>query len=155
MKKIFYSFICLCISVCIASKADGQALSKHEARQLIEKTMTCLKNSDTLSFIKQWQLDNAAWPYHNRPFDSVELKGHFAELRKFLDTAITRNLKIEAIEIFRQDNGNKKNYWAKYKIRGWFYYDKSYRKGIAFNVDYINGNWLYRFEPDYSTQTMK
>lgn len=147
-------FLFLAFFICIIVSAAGQSMSKQDARQLIEKTLTCLKNSDTVSFLKLWHIDNAPWPYHKSPFNSKDLTEHFTELRKFLDTALAQNLKAEDIEIEKQDKGDKKNYWASYKIRAWFHYDKSYRKGIGFNVDRINNDWFYRFEPDYSTQTI-
>ena len=133
----------------LSSSAHGQHLSKQDAKQLIEKTLTCLKNSDTASFVKLWYLDNASRPYHQRHFDTQDLIGHFTELRKFLDTALAQNLKIEEIEIEKQNKNDTKHYWAQYKIKAWFLYSKTNRKGVGFNVDRINNEWFYRFEPDY------
>jgi len=150
MKKILFIIFCFSFALTVSA----QKLSKKEAKQMLDKTLTCLKNNDTTTFINLWYVDNAVWPYHERPFQTEDVKDHFEGLREFLDTALAQDFKIETIEIEKQ-NKNDTNYCAQYKIMAGFRYTRFYGKGIAFNVDLINGKWLYRFEPDYSTISSK
>lgn len=146
MKKIVFFFFCFSI----INFSDAQTLNKDDAARLFEKTFSYLKNNDTASFIKLWKLDNAAWPYHNRPFEDIDVIKHFEAIKIFLDSALIQNLKIESIDVEKQD-ANDKKYFAPYKITAWFRYKKSLVKGIAFYVEFIDGKWKYRFSPDYTT----
>ena len=151
MKKTALVSIFLFVALHISS----QTLSKNEADKLLYKTLTYLKTNDTATFIGMWHLDGAKWPYHERAFDKRDVKEDFKELRKFLDTALTENYKIEDIEVEKQDK-NDKDYITAYKIKAWFKYndDDTYTKGMGFNVDYINKKWCYRYSPDYSIITV-
>jgi hypothetical protein len=148
MKKTIVLISCLCL---LALTVSAQKLSKREAKQLLNKAITCLKNNDEAGFTNLWLLDNTAWTYHERPFAEKDVKAHFDELKLFLDTALTQNLKIADIDIEKWDKEEGKKYASIYNIKVWFKYNKSYQKGMGFNVDYVNGKWVCRFAPDYST----
>ncbi len=134
---------------------NGQTLSKQDAKELFNKTLSCLKKSDSSSFMKLWYIDHSVWPYHERPFDAQDIHANFEVMQQFIDTALKQNFEIASIDIEKQDKKDLKNYLATYKIQAWFKYSKTYQKGIGFNVDFINGKWHYRYSPDYSTITSK
>jgi hypothetical protein len=148
MKKTFtlLTFILLCTLV-----VNGQRLSKREASQILNTAYESLQRSDTSVFTSLWHLDNAPWPYHERQYKQSEVVRDFEHLREFLDTAIRRKLPFSEIEVTRVYKGISTENFGKYRITGWFDYDKHYSKGFGFFVDYVNGCWLVRFSPETSS----
>jgi hypothetical protein len=139
----------LTITLFSISNIQAQKLSAHSAGKLFHKTIACLKTNDTITFVGQWFFDNMPWPDNNATFDHRNAGTNFGVLKKFIDSALRNNMSIDKIEIEKENPGNKTTYYAQYKITAWFNYSASLRKGIAFNVDYTNGKWVYRFQPDY------
>ena len=146
MKKTILTIV---LSVATIAFSYGQKIHKREARKLFEETMNDLRTSDTTDFIHLWYLDNSPSFYHPAPFTSKDAKSWYNQFQLFLDTAITRNLKIDEIEIEKPDTSEIA--YAKYKIRVWYKYSAHRYKGYGFLVDYVNGEWKYRFTPDTST----
>ena len=100
-------------------------INKKDAKSLLDKAFTCIKNSDTNSFVSMWLLDNSDWPYHKRPFNKRDIKSDFHELKIFLDTAITQNLKFDDVEIEKETTQEMLQF-GQYNIKAWFRYDKHY-----------------------------
>jgi len=150
MKKIFItSIICLCISTALC----GQKVTKKQVRQILETAITSLQTSDSTTFVSLWHFDGESAPYHNNSFTEKTARSYFHHLREFLDTALTRNLKIEDIEIEKVDAEQHVMHFGKYNIKAWFKYSDKYYKGFGFFLDYINDKWVVRFIPDTSTMT--
>ena len=150
MKKQFTTAI---ICLCITSVLYGQKITKKQARQILEKAITSLQTEDSTTFISLWHFDGTAAPYHNNPFTESSARSYFYYLREFLDTAISRNLKIDGVEIDRVNTEQQALNFGKYNIRAWFKYNDKYYKGFGFYLDYINDKWMVRFIPDTSTLT--
>jgi hypothetical protein len=146
MKKIIpITFIC----VLLLTIADGRTITKKEARQLLEKVWSCLKTSDTASFINMWLLDNI--PYHQRLYTKEDVIGDFNYLKDFLDTALSQNLQMDNIKIDKDLITAPDEFFGTYNIKAWFRYKEHYYKGFGLYVIYKNEKWLVRFQPDTST----
>ncbi len=146
MKKVF---ILTAIFWTFAINMFGQEISQAEAQVLLDKAFTALKNSDTTSFLNLWMFDNATNDFDKEPFTTKDAKTVFNELKVFLDTALTTNMKIDEIEIFPY-NGK---FGAKYKIKAYYKYNPktNYIKAVGYRIDYINQKWVFRFHPEYTT----
>lgn len=131
MKKIITAIF---ISILLLTTAHAQSISKKEAHELLEKAYSYLKTSDTTSFINLWQEENTA-------ASKQKITSEFNFLREFLDTALTRNLKIDNVEI---EKYNLKNTDTKYWIKAWFKYDEHNYKGFGFYVAYKSKRWVVR-----------
>ena len=149
MKKNIYVTLIFC---CLLNLANGQTMTQKEARQILEKSIHFLKSSDTASFINLWQLDDSAWPYHKKAFTNQDVKENFMMLKTFLDTALTKNLKIDEIEIEKYDPKKKEEFLGDYNIKAWFKYNKHYYKGLGFNVVFRENRWFIRYSPDTSVR---
>ena len=147
MKKIITAIIMCAL---LYATAHGQTITKKEARDLLEKAWSYLKTSDTAAFISLWMPDNSSVSYHKRPYTKQEIKNDFIQVKDFLDTALTRNLIIDNIEIEKE---NLENTDTKYWIKAWFKYDEHYYKGFGFYVAYKNEKWVVRDSP--STSAMR
>lgn len=150
MKKIFTIAI-ICLS--LATATFGQKLKKKEATQILQTALTSLKNSDSATFVKLWYFDGTAAPYHQKPFTEKTAMSYFHYLREFVDTALTRNLNIDDIEISKVEADQQALNFGKYNIRGWFKYTDKYFKGFGFFLDYIDDKWVVRYIPDTATLT--
>lgn len=147
MKKIItLTVICLTITL----NSFGQKISKKEAQQILEKTLVYLRTNDTTSFINLWHFDDTPRPYNNKVYKRQDAVQEFIELKSFLDTALTKNLPFNEIDVEKMDSFDQ--YKVKYKIKGWFKYDdiKKYYKGYGFFIDNINGKWVFRFTGETS-----
>ncbi|MBK5285238.1 MAG: hypothetical protein JJE25_07520 [Bacteroidia bacterium] len=147
MKKIIITAI---IYILLSPIAHAQAITKKDARHLLEQALTYLKTSDTTSFINLWRLDDAPYPYHQRPYTRADVIGDFNQLKVFLDTALKQNLTIDNIEIEQAMQKDTAKNFGEYKIKAWFRYDEHYYKGFGFYVEYKNNKWVIRFSPDTS-----
>lgn len=148
MKKIItLTAICLTITV----NSFGQKISKKEAQQILEQTLGYLKANDTTSFVNLWHFDDTPRPYNKKVYTKRDAVEEFVELKSFLDTALTKNLPFDEIDVEKMDSYEK--YKVKYKIKGWFKYDEKqkYYKGYGFLIDNINGKWGFRFTAETST----
>lgn len=145
MKKIFLLMFLWTFTL----NSFGQEISKAEAQILLDKAYTALKNSDTTAFLDLWLFDNSTWFGSDKPFTKQDAKTVFKEVKAFLDTALTTNMKIDEIEIFRWKN--EKN--VKGKIKAYYKYDSktNYIKAVGYPVDYVNKKWVFRFHPEYTT----
>ncbi len=148
MKKIItLTAICLTMTV----NLFGQKITKKEAQQILEKTLAYLKTNDTASFVNLWHFDDTPRPYNKKVYTKLDAVEEFIELKSFLDTALTKNLPFDEIDVEKMDSYEK--YKVKYKIKGWFKYDEKqkYYKGYGFLIDNINGKWGFRFTAETST----
>ena len=147
MKKIITStFICFLL----LSVAQGHTISKKDAQQFLEKAWSYLKTSDSASFVSLWVIDASAPKHQGRAFTRQAVIGNFDFMKEFLDTALKLNLKIDHIEVEKENlNGTDTEYW----IKAWFKYDEHYYKGFGFYVAYKNDKWIVRDNP--STSTMR
>ncbi|MEO6883587.1 MAG: hypothetical protein ABI199_06155 [Bacteroidia bacterium] len=147
MKKIIATtFVCFLL----LTSAQGQTISKKDAKQFLEKAWSYLKTSDSTSFVKLWALDASAPKHKGRTFSSQDIIENFDMMKGYLDTALIENLKIDYIEV-EKDNlkGTDSEYW----IKAWFKYDEHDYKGFGFYIAYKNSKWVVRDNP--STSTMK
>jgi hypothetical protein len=144
-------FIFCFFLLAFAVHLPAQKISKAEAKQLLVKTLDCLKTNDTAAFVNMWYFDDTPRPYDKTIFAKQDAVEEFIELKKFLDTALTQNLPFDAIDVEKMSSFGK--YKVKYKIKGWFKYDEKlkYYKGYGFLADYINKQWLFRFTVERST----
>jgi hypothetical protein len=128
----------------------GQKMSKKEATSLLQKAITHLKNNDSTSFANMWYYDNTLRPFDNSLYTRKDAIEEFNELKIFLDTAITKNLAFDEVEIENFKSSSK--FKVKYKIKVWFKYDDKlhYYKGYGPLVDFIDGKWVFRFSGDQS-----
>ncbi|MGZ4059093.1 MAG: hypothetical protein ACXVPU_08700 [Bacteroidia bacterium] len=128
---------------------SGQKISKEEAQVLLDKAFTALKNSDTTSFLDLWFFDNSTWFASDKPFTKQDARIVFKEIKVFLDTALTTNMKIDEIEITPYENEEN----VKGKIKAYYKYDSktNYIKAVGYNIDYVNKKWVFRFHPEYTT----
>jgi len=128
----------------------GQKISKKEATQLLEKTVASLKIGDTTAFASLWYLDNTGRPYDKSLFTRQDISEEFKELKVFLDTALSTNMKFDYVDV--EDFSSFSKYKVKYKIKAWYLYDKKqkYYKGFGVLVDYIDNKWVYRFTFEHS-----
>lgn len=148
-KIITTTFICLLL----VTTSYGQKLNKKQANQILQTALSSLKNSDSATFVKLWHFDGTAAPYHKTPFTEQSAITYFHYLREFVDTALTMNLKIDHIEIYKVDAEQSALNFGKYNAKAWFKYNNSYFKGFGFFLDYIDNKWLVRYIPDTSTLT--
>lgn len=148
MKKII-TLTALCLTITINS--FGQKISKKEAQQILEKTLGYLKTNDTTSFVNLWHFDDTPRPYNKKIYTKRDAVEEFIELKSFLDTALTKNLPFDEIDVEKMDSYEK--YKVKYKIKGWFKYDEKqkYYKGYGFLIDNFDGKWGFRFTAETST----
>ncbi len=147
MKKLLLiPAICATLTLSVS----GQKLSKKEAKKILENAWTCIKNSDTSSFIKMWAMDAQQWPYHTVPFDVQQIKINYYDFKSYFDTALAKNMKFDAVECDTVELNDPHRSFAKYYIRAWFKNTPTFKKGFGFYMDYINNKWLIRFSPDYS-----
>ena len=148
MKKII-TLTAICLTITINS--FGQKISKKEAQQILEKSLGYLKTNDTASFVNLWYFDETPRPYNKNIYSRRNAVEEFIMLKSFLDTALTKNLPFDEIDVEKLDSFDK--YKVKYKIKGWFKYDekKSYYKGYGFLIANINGKWVFRFTAETST----
>jgi hypothetical protein len=128
-------------------------LKKKQATQILQTALTSLKNADSVTFVKLWYFDGTAAPYHQNPFTEKSAMSYFHYLREFVDTALTRNLKIDDIEIYKVDADQQALNFGKYNAKAWFKYNDKYFKGFGFFLDYIDDKWVVRYIPDTSTLT--
>jgi hypothetical protein len=144
------TFILATICLCIAINSLGQKISKKEAQQILEKTLGYLKSNDTTSFVNLWHFDDTPKPYDKKIYTKRDAVEEFIELKSFLDTALTKNLTFDEIDVEKIQSYEK--YKVKYKIKGWFKYDerRKYYKGYGFLIDNINGKWGFRFTAETS-----
>jgi hypothetical protein len=138
------------IALVISTTATAQRMTKKVAREIIEKSLTCLKTGDTATFISMWKLDDMKWPYHDRAFQKKDVIANFKFMREFIDTAVIQNLPIDEIEIepfFLTDSVETP---ISHTIRVWFRYNDLYFKGYGLHMQYIDDRWFARFDPDTS-----
>ena len=128
----------------------GQKISKKEATQLLEKTITCFKTGDTTSFVNMWYLDKTGRPYDETVFTRQDAIQEFNELKVFLDSALTKNMTFDYVDVEKFD---WVKYKVKYKIKAWFKYDdkRKYYKGYGVLIDFVDGKWFFRFTFEQST----
>ena len=139
----------MCLVLGLGYNLSAQKLQKKDAELLLQKTITYLKVSDEMAFVKLWDLENPDSLNHQVQFTMLELKEHYRELKTFLDTAIHKNLPIVRVEVDKLDKIEQTEYLSKFKISGYFEYPNSVTKGIAFFVNQKDGNWYFKFAPDY------
>jgi hypothetical protein len=144
MTKIFTALAIFCI----LAKAQGQKLKRAQARQILETAVHCLKTSDSIAFIGLWHFDGKPAPYHKNPFTEETAASYYHYFREFLDTALTRDLKIDYIEISKVPSDQQALNFGKYNIRAWLKYNDKYYKGFGFFVDYIDHKWVVHYIPD-------
>ena len=144
--KVFILFV---LFWTFTSKVFGQEISKAEAQVLLDKAFIALKNSDTTAFLDLWFFDKSTWFASDKPFTKQDAKTVFKEIKVFLDTALTSNMKIDEIEITPWQN--EKN--VKGKIKAYYKYDNktNYIKAVGYNIGYVNKKWVFRFHPEYTT----
>ena len=143
MKRIVITLFCLLI----LTVANGQTISKKEARHFLEKSWNYLKVSDSASFVSLWDLNPNALEHEGRPMSKCFITGNFDFMKEFLDTALSQNLKMDYIEVEKE---NLKGTDTKYWIKAWFKYNKHYYKGFGFYVAYDQGKWVVRNSPSTS-----
>lgn len=148
MKKVFTTSTVL---ICILTSAYGQKLRNAQAKQILETAISSLKTSDSAAFVRLWHFDGKPAPYHNSPFTEKSAMSYFYYLREFVDTALIKNLKIDAIEITKVGAEQRALNFGRYNVKVWFKYTDTYFKGFGFFVDYIDNKWLVRYIPDTST----
>jgi hypothetical protein len=129
MKKIITAAF---ISTLLLTTASAQSISKKEARDFLEKAWRCVITSDSTTFIQLWENENSA---------KQKLMKEFIFIREFLDTALTRNLAIDDVEI---EKHNLKDTDAEIWIKAWFKYDAHYYKGFEFYVANKDNRWVVR-----------
>jgi hypothetical protein len=147
MKKIItLTVICLTITL----NSFGQKISKKEAQLILDKTLGYLKTNDTASFVNLWYFDETPRPYNKKVYKRQDAVEEFIALKSFLDTALTKSLPFDEIDVEKMDSYDQ--YKVKYKIKAWFKYDdsKKYYKGYGFLIDNINGKWVFRFTAETS-----
>ena len=143
MKQILAFFLCFFT----LTASQGQTIRKKEARQFLEKSLNYLKTSDSASFAGLWNLNKAALEHQGRPWDKQQIIGNFDFMKKFLDTALKQNLRMDYVEIEKENlEGTDTKYW----IKAWFKYNKHYYKGFGFYVAYNDGKWVVRSSPSTS-----
>jgi hypothetical protein len=144
-----FVFISLLAIICQVSFA--QKISKKEAQQLLEKTITCLKTADTTAFANLWYIDDTGRPYDKSVFTRKHTVEEFNELKVFLDTALAKNWAFDYVDV--DDFKSWSKYKVKYKIKAWYKYDEKlkYYKGFGVLVDFIEGKWAFRFTFEHST----
>ena len=147
MKKIF-TLTAICLTITLNS--FGQKIAKKEAQQILDKTLSYLKTNDTASFVNLWYFDDTPRPYNKKVYKRQDAVEEFIMLKSFLDTALTKNLPFDEIDVEKMDSYDQ--YKVKYKIKAWFKYDdnKKYYKGYGFLIDNINGKWVFRFTGETS-----
>src|SRR5688572_24287039 len=145
MKRTFTITITL---ICVLTNASGQGLKRAQARQILETAITTLKTSDSAAFVRLWHIDSKPAPFHDNPFTEKTATTYFHYLREFIDTALTKNLKIDDIEVSKVDAVQQAQNFGKYNIKVWFKYSDKYYKGFGFFVDYIDDRWVVRYIPD-------
>jgi hypothetical protein len=150
MKTIFTTTIML---ICVLTNASGQKLKKAQARQILETAITTLKTSDSAAFVRLWHIDGKPAPFHDNPFTEKSATTYFYYIREFVDTALTKNLKIDDVEVSKVCAEQQALNFGKYNIKVWFKYTDKYFKGFGFFVDYIDDKWVVRFIPETSTRT--
>jgi hypothetical protein len=150
MKKLIASLLA---TVFISANGSGQQLKKAQARQILETAITSLRTSDTTAFLNLWHFDGKPAPYHEIPFTRKTALEYFHYMREFLDTALTRDLKIYEMELTKVGVEQQALNFGKYNIRAWFRYTDKYFKGFGFFIDYIEDKWMVRYIPDTSTRT--
>ncbi|MBI2723342.1 MAG: hypothetical protein HYX39_14305 [Bacteroidetes bacterium] len=144
MRKIYLALAVLIIG----HSLSAQKLTKKEAKQLIETSLNYLKTDDSVSFVKMWYFDDTPRQATKQPFKNHAAYESYRELKRFLDTAITKNLPIVDMDIEKMDSDSGYTY----KIKGWFKYDekRAYYKGYGFLLGYYENRWAFRFYPETS-----
>lgn len=144
MKKVF-----LALTVAsILTVAYGQTMTKKEAQQFLQKSWDYVKMKDSVSFSNLWSLNDSISKNHRRPHTTEETFGDYRAVREWLDTALTRNLKIDYVEV---EQMNLKGTDTKYWIKAWFKYNDHYYKGYGFYIAYFNDKWVVRDNTTTST----
>jgi hypothetical protein len=145
MKKAITAIL---ICFFIATVARAHSISKKEARQFLDNAWNYLKTSDSASFLSLWMLDASAPKHNGRLFTREDIINNFNFMTDFLDTALKQNLRIDHIEIDKENlKGTDTEYW----IKAWFKYDKHYYKGFGFYITYKNDKCIVRDNPSTST----
>lgn len=143
LKSILILFA-LCLTL---APANAQKLSKKEATQILNQGWDYAKSNDSIAFLTLYSLNDANSMQHRRPKSIEEVYTYCTMIHAWLDTAITRNLKIKSIEIEEMNlEGTDAQYW----IKAWFQYDKNYNKGFGFYMAYFNDAWYVRDCPSTS-----
>jgi hypothetical protein len=143
VKTIFLLFA-LCFTI---ASAKAQKLSKKEATQILNQGWDYAKSHDSIAFSKLYSLNDDNSMQHRRPKSVEEVYTYCKIIHTWLDTAITRNLKIKSIEMEEMNlEGTDAQYW----IKAWFQYDKNYYKGFGFYIAYFNDAWYVRDCPSTS-----
>jgi hypothetical protein len=137
----------------ISMMAQAQKLTKKEARRILQTAYDCLKENDSLRFVKLWHIDDMAPPYHSSPFTEKNVMLYFHYYHEFIDTAIQKNISIESMNMSKVDDEMQKMNFGKYKVSAWFRYGENYYKGFGFFLDFINNEWKVRYLPESSTLT--
>jgi hypothetical protein len=143
MKKIIVTTI---TAVLFLTVAYGQTMNEKEAKQYLEKAWSYVKASDSISFINLWQLSEVE---SKSSYSKSQAIAHFNFIKEYLDTALTRNLKIDQVDVVEE---NLKGTDSKYWIKAWFKYDEHYYKGFGFYLANVNGKWIARGNPSTSTR---
>ena len=153
MKK-FCSKIISCFLLLNSQMLFAQKMSNKEASQLLTKAVSCLKTNDTSAFVNLWYLDNSGRPYDNSPFTKKDILAEFNELKIFLDTALSKNLNFDDVEIKDEKDVSKhsENKFSSNKILAWYLYDakRKYYKGFGVRTVYVNQQWYFRYTVQYS-----
>lgn len=123
------------------SISRGQTLNKKEAQQFLQKAWTYVCDKDSVSFAGLWSLNDSESKKQRRPHSVKEIYGDYGAMRQWLDTAITRKMKIDHVEVESKTlEGTDTKYW----ITAWFKYSAHYEKGFGFYVAYFNKKWVVR-----------
>lgn len=154
MKKTIL-LIGMCVSLTAISYGQ-QKLSKKEATKILERAWDDVKKVDTADFIKLWVIDETQWPYHGgQKFGAKDIKTNFLDFRTYFDSALVKKLKFNDVVCDTLEHSDPHHDFAKYYIKATFKYSNTHTRGFGFFMDYVNGQWLIRFSPDYVDVTSK
>lgn len=88
-------------------------------------------------------------------FGTKEVKENYWDFKSYFDTALIKKLKFNEVECDTVEHKDPHYDYAKYYIKAWFKYSSTHKSGFGFYMDYVNGQWLVKFSPDYSDITSK
>ena len=114
----------IALLLCLVSfGSSGQRMTQKQARQIFSETTRQLNANDTTAFVNMWLYDATPTPSQGTPFTRRHAKGYFEHIREWMDTALTRNLKIDHIDIETQASDQPQS--PAYLIKAWYRYDKN------------------------------